>query len=86
MTRSEMAMLSAIVHSLQGGESTRLEVEAWYEVIGDLDYEDAAEAVKAHFRAESRRIMPADVRRRVSDLYGGDGERKKVIRGGSVVR
>lgn len=35
---------------------------AWHHVIGDLDYDDAMEAVRRHYQASTDRMMPAHVR------------------------
>jgi len=52
---------------------------AWHAVIGDLDYDDAMEAVRRHYRDSTDRIMPAHVRRLVKEIRA---ERRK----GEVVR
>ena len=38
------------------------EIMAWLEVIGDLDLEDALEAVGAHYRTSTDWLMPATLR------------------------
>lgn len=35
---------------------------AWHHVIGDLDFEDAMEAVRLHYQQSTDRMMPAHVR------------------------
>lgn len=40
-------------------------IMAWTEVLGDLDIRLALDAVTQHYKTESRRIMPADIRRLV---------------------
>ncbi|MGI5485180.1 zinc finger domain-containing protein [Microtetraspora malaysiensis] len=44
------------------------DILAWHQIIGDLPYEQARDAVVEHYRAEHRRIMPADVRARVKAI------------------
>lgn len=44
------------------------DVLAWLEVVGDIDVTDALDAVARHYREETTRIMPADLRRRVKQL------------------
>lgn len=61
MLKSETAMLVAFVASLEGREPNELQVESWHEIIGHLDYEEAKEAAREHFRTESRRFYPADL-------------------------
>jgi hypothetical protein len=38
---------------------------AWAEILGDIDRDAALRAVTAHYANETRRLMPADVLRRV---------------------
>lgn len=38
---------------------------AWHHVIGDLDFDDAMEAVRRHYQASTDRMMPAHVRQGV---------------------
>lgn len=38
---------------------------AWYAVVGDLDFDDARQAVVGHYTDSTDRIMPAHVRTRV---------------------
>jgi hypothetical protein len=42
-----------------------LDVIAWLDVIGDLPFADAEQAVITHYQESRERIMPADVRQRV---------------------
>jgi hypothetical protein len=39
------------------------DVLAWHEVVGYLEFDDCLEAVTAHYREQSDRAMPADVRK-----------------------
>jgi Asp-tRNA(Asn)/Glu-tRNA(Gln) amidotransferase A subunit family amidase len=41
---------------------------AWHEILSDLDFEDAKLAVVAHYRTETRRVMPADIRAAVKKI------------------
>lgn len=38
----------------------------WAEILGDIDVDAAKRAIVAHYTDEHRRVMPADIRRRVS--------------------
>lgn len=67
MQKSETALLLAFVQSLQGREVTELQVEAWHELLADVDYQDARDVVDAHYRSETRPIWPADIRRATVD-------------------
>ncbi len=67
MRKSEVAMLLTFVQSLQGREVTELQVEAWHELLADVDYQPALAAVRSHYRNETRAIWPADIRRATVD-------------------
>lgn len=41
------------------------DILAWHDVIGDVTFEDAAQAVKDHYRDHRERITVADIRDRV---------------------
>lgn len=61
MQKSEVAMLLTFVHSLQGGETTELEVAGWFDVLGRYEYADAKAAVRAHVDQSQQRITAAHV-------------------------
>ena len=67
MQKSETAMLLAFVQSLQGREVTELQVEAWHELLADVDYAQARDVAEAHYRSETRALWPADIRRATVD-------------------
>jgi hypothetical protein len=48
-----------IVDNRQVGDATVLE---WHELVGDLDYDEALEAVRLHFRDSTEYLKPAHVR------------------------
>lgn len=58
-------MLLTFVHSVQGGEVTDLGIAAWHDLLADIDYHEAMTAARAHYKIESRRLWPADIRRAV---------------------
>lgn len=62
MLKSETAVLVAFVASIEGREATELQVEAWHGIVSDLDHSAAMDAAREHYRAESRRLWPADLR------------------------
>lgn len=72
MKESEAAQLLVFVNSIEGRETTDLQVAAWHDVLADVDYGDAMEAARDHVRTESRRLWPADVRRATVDSVGAD--------------
>ena len=68
MQKSEVVKLLTFKHSVEGGEVVESEVEAWYELIGDLDYVVALAAVRDHYRdaevderGRAPRLMPRHV-------------------------
>lgn len=63
MKKSEAAMLLTFVHSVQGGEVTDIGIAAWHDLLSDVDYSEAMVAARNHYKTESRRIWPADIRR-----------------------
>ncbi len=44
------------------------DAEAWHPLIGDLPFDDAMEAVKRHYQAQTDRMMPAHVRQGVKAI------------------
>ena len=65
MQKSEVVKLLTFKHSVEGGEVVEAEVEAWHQVIGDLDYVEALAAVRDHYRdaevderGRAPRLMP----------------------------
>lgn len=75
MLKSEVAKLLVFSASVEGREATELEVAAWHELLKDVEYADAADVAREHYRGVSRRLWPADVRnaieRRAVESDGG---------------
>lgn len=63
MKKSEVAQLLDALHAIHGGDMTDLEVETWFSVIGDVDYTHAERQFHLHYAKETRRVMPADIRK-----------------------
>lgn len=68
MQKSETVKLLTFKHSIEGGEVTETEVEAWHHVIGDLPYIDAFTAAGDHYRyaevddmGRAVRLMPRHI-------------------------
>lgn len=61
MLKSEVAKLLVFSASVEGREATELEVAAWTELLGGVEYADAAAIAREHYRNEPRRLWPADV-------------------------
>lgn len=62
MTPAETARVLAKCAAYDQRTVGEADVMAWHENIGDLDYGDAMEAVRRHYRESTERIMPAHVR------------------------
>jgi hypothetical protein len=56
-TAQLLTMASAIDNRTVGVET----VEAWFMVIGDLDYKDASEALFTHFKTSGEYFMPRHI-------------------------
>jgi hypothetical protein len=68
MDRPKTALLLALCAAFDQRTLGEADVEAWHAAIGDLAYEDSRQAVIAHYRESRERIMPADVRQRVTAI------------------
>ncbi|MET0416032.1 MAG: hypothetical protein ABW022_08430 [Actinoplanes sp.] len=62
MNPGEMARLLAACAMYDYRPVEKPDVAAWMNVIGDLDYDDAMEAVRLHYGQSTERMMPAHVR------------------------
>lgn len=65
MEHSQTARLLKYIHSLQGGELSPVEVDAWHSIVGRLDYDEALEAARAQVTASTDRVKPAHIIGRV---------------------
>lgn len=62
MKRSEVAELLARVVAFDRRTIGDSDVLAWYEVLSDIDYQDALAAVVGHFKISQEWLMPVHVR------------------------
>jgi len=65
MNHAEVATILALAAARDLRKVGEADVLAWHEDIGDLDFTDAREAVRRHFRESTDRLMPAHIRRTV---------------------
>lgn len=72
MNKQETAIVLETISAVDGREVTDLSVVAWQRLLADVEYGDALEVVHEHYRTESRRIWPADIRRATADSFGPD--------------
>lgn len=61
MKKSEVLKLLTIASAFDNRRPTDEQVDAWFAVIGDLDYLDAERAVREHFRESTEWMLPAHV-------------------------
>lgn len=72
MKQSEAAQLLVFVNSVEGRETTELQVAAWHELLADVDYGAAMDTVRDHYQVEDGRVWPAKIRRETVDSIGRD--------------
>ncbi|MEU0078601.1 hypothetical protein ABZY58_11945 [Micromonospora tulbaghiae] len=77
MTPGDAARLLGTCALYDYREPSKADAVAWFAVIGDLEYDEAAEAVRRHYRDSTERIMPAHIRRIVREIRD---ERRRVER------
>lgn len=65
MTPAETAELLGLCAAFDRRTIGKTDVLAWQTVLADIDHEAAKQAVTAHYSAETRWIMPADIRQAV---------------------
>lgn len=61
MNRSETAILLGIAAAYDQRTVGEADVMAWQDLLADVRSADAVQAVKDHYAAEARRVMPVDV-------------------------
>jgi len=62
MDKLEVAKLLTIVSTVDNRKVAEETVLGWYELIGDIDYDVALEAVRMHQKESAEWLMPAHVR------------------------
>lgn len=61
MTRSQTARLLAKAQLIDNRTVDEMTVEAWHEIVGHLDYDDAMEALTEHRRTSTLYLQPAHI-------------------------
>jgi hypothetical protein len=61
MTPTQIATPLAYISSIDGRHTSTLMAEAWSDLIGGLDFEDAKSAVKDHYRDSADWLKPAHI-------------------------
>lgn len=64
MEKSELSFLLTAIYVYERRETavSQIEVEAWYQILEDVDFEDAKKVVTEHFSESDRRLSPAAIR------------------------
>jgi hypothetical protein len=62
MTPGEVARLLAAAAMFDYRKIEKADAQAWHFVLGDLDFDDAMEALRRHYAESTERLMPAHVR------------------------
>lgn len=62
MNIEQTAELLAAIQLIDNRKVEKLTIQVWHELVGDLDYAVAAEAVKLHFRESTEYLKPAHIR------------------------
>lgn len=65
MTLAETADLLSIAAGIDQRTIGEADVRAWHMVLDDIPFDAAAAALRDHYRTETRRVLPADIIRRV---------------------
>jgi hypothetical protein len=60
--KSDVVLLLAFAGTYDYRKTGDADIEAWFLAVGDLDFEDAKQAVVTHYRESTDRMMPAHVR------------------------
>lgn len=68
MQIQHVAALLGIMAAYDYRRTDRTDDEAWFEVIGDLEFEDCKTAVIEHYKTSGDRMKPVDVRTKVKAL------------------
>lgn len=68
MDKSDVVLLLAFAGTYDYRKTGDADIEAWYLAVGDLDFEDAKQAVVAHYRSTDVRMMPFHVRQGVKAI------------------
>jgi hypothetical protein len=79
VTRSEAAQLLAIAAGIDQRTIGDADVQAWQMVLHDIPLEPAVAALRDHYRATTRRVMPADIVQRIKPTPGYENNAEKGV-------
>lgn len=68
MTPAQTARVLAAAAAFDQRTVGHADVAAWHAALGELDYEDARDAVTRHYRRTAERVMPVHVLEHASDI------------------
>lgn len=77
MTREQTAALLALIAVCDRRSVGVPEIAAWHQLLGEVDYDDACEAVRRHFRGSRDYLMPVHVVDGAAEI---DRERRRIAR------
>lgn len=77
MTPVETAQILTLISQYNGMPVDKARALAWHDMIGELDYDDAVEAVKAHFRISTDWLQPGHL---IAGVKAIIAERRAVCR------
>lgn len=76
MTPDQFGVLMMKASALSGRQFDAVVVEAWYDVLGEYDYEDAVRALNRHFRNSDEYLQPVHIIRGIRAHREETGYRK----------
>jgi hypothetical protein len=79
VTLAETADLLSIAAALDYRTIGEADVRAWHMTLADIDFTAATAALTAHYRATTRRVMPADIVQRIKPTPGYDNNTERGI-------
>lgn len=62
VNKSEVVLLLTFAATFDHRKTGEADVEAWHLALDDLPFDDAKQAIVAHYREQTDRLMPAHVR------------------------
>lgn len=75
MDKSDVVLLLAFAGTYDYRKVGDADIEAWFLAVGDLDFQDAKQAIVAHYRNSAERMMPFHLRQGVKAIKD---ERRRV--------
>lgn len=77
MTLKETGYLLAKIALIEKREATNETIRAWHEILQDIDYEFAIEALLRHYRSSTEACKPAHIYKGAKEIK--EERKKKVV-------